>query len=121
GVNTLEQFRRKTLFDQFAENRNRLTLRADHSDISGACLHGPAQHTHVISMPAGNDHDVGSLTRVKFRHGLFKVFRDHLSGFGKALTAGVSFPVVNDGYIKAGASRNLVEIYGDVTCAENIK
>src|SRR5437868_11326320 len=76
SMHALEALRWDAFSSQFTENRNRLAAGTGHSDVACLRLDRPAQHAHVITMPASDDYDVCRLTRSQVHHGLVEVFGD---------------------------------------------
>src|ERR1700745_2421245 len=81
----IEQVRGQSLFLQRLEYLNHFALGADHANVAGARLHRPAQDAHIVAMPAGDDHDVGSLVRVELLDGLVEIKGMHLASSGETI------------------------------------
>src|SRR3954452_9957466 len=63
SVYPIEKMFLQAFFHEFAENCDRLALRANHSDITRLGLYRPAQHPHVVAMTPGYDDDIRSFCR----------------------------------------------------------
>src|SRR5258708_20111515 len=83
--------RGQTLRLQLFEDGDRLPLRPNHTDIARWSLHRPAQHAHIVAVPARDAHDVRRLAGCELRRGLVYIFRHYLLRFGKAFAICVSF------------------------------
>src|SRR3981081_1767599 len=110
----------QTLRLQLFEDGDRLPLRPDHPDIARRSLHRPAQHSHIVAVPARDDHDVRRLAGSEVRCRLLEIFGDYLLRLGEAFAVRVCLAIIDPRDIEAGNSRNLVKACGYVTCAENI-
>src|SRR5580698_1154865 len=113
--------RRQTLRLQLFEDGDGLPLRPDHPHIARRSLHRPAQHSHIVAMPAGDDHDVGRFARRKLRRSLLEIFDDDLLRLRKAFAIGISLAIVDHGDVESGDARNLIKTRSHMTSAENIK
>src|SRR6267378_1714664 len=112
---------RQTLRLQLLEDGDGLPLRTDHPDVACRSLHRPAQHSHIVAVPARYDHDVGRLAGGELRRGFLEIFGDHLLRLGEAFAIRVGLAIIYYRDIEAGNSRNLVKACRYVACAENIK
>src|ERR1700674_2849553 len=113
--------RRQTLRLQLFEDRDRLPLRPNHPDITRWSLHRPAQHSHIVAVPARDDYDVRRLAGRELRRGLIEIFGDHLLRLGEAFAVRVGLAIIDHRDVESGNAGNLVKTCGYVTCAENIK
>ena len=84
GVNAVEKMRGHAFFLQSLENLDHFALGADHADIAGARLHGPAEDAHVVAVAAGDDDDVGGLVGIELLRGLVEIERVHFACGGEA-------------------------------------
>src|SRR5216684_1510599 len=120
-MHPIEKVGRHTFLLKRLENLNDLALGADHADIAGTSLNGPAEDTHIVSMAAGNDDDIRRFVGIQMLHGLVEVFRMNLASRWETLFGGEGSAVIGDNHVKSGIGSRLGKIDGNVACAENIK
>src|SRR5438094_10545767 len=60
-MDALHALARDALFFKLLDDIEYLALAADHGDITRLCAHGPAQHAHIVAVPARHDDDVTRL------------------------------------------------------------
>ena len=111
----------QTFLLKLFEDGDGLASGSDHADVAGGGLHGPAQHTHIVAMAAGDDDDVGRFVGRDLGHCFFEIFGDDLVGLGETFAVRVGFTVVDDGDIESGDAGDLIEAGGDVTGAEDVE
>src|SRR5215472_14479591 len=121
SVDAIKQMSGSPLSLQCLENLNDLSLRADHPDVFGTSLHGPAQDVHIVSMTTRDDYDVGGFSRVELLHRLVEVERVDFARRSEALLRRVRGAIIGHNHIEARTSRSLANIKCHVTCAKNIK
>src|ERR1019366_4649152 len=120
GVDSVKQTCGQTFLLQFFEDGDGLPLRPNHPDVARLSLHRPAQHAHIVTMPAGDDHDVRRLAGREPRRGLVEIFGDDLLRVGKALAVRIGFAIIHYSDVESCDARNLVKTYCYVACSENI-
>ena len=113
-------FHRDAFFFQRAVNRKHFSLAADHPDVARRSAHGPAQHVHVVLVPARDDHHVrrgGGLDLLKRFLKAGVNFLRHR----KSLAVGKRFAVVDDADGEARRIRRVRESDRNVATAENVE
>src|ERR1039458_8271907 len=121
GVDSVKQMCVQTFLLQFFKNGDGLPLRPNHPDVARRSLHRPAQHAHIVTMPAGDDHDVRRLAGRELRRGLVEIFGDDLLRVGKSLAVRIGFAIIHHSDVEPSDTRNLVKTCCYMACAENIK
>src|SRR5271155_3170055 len=121
GVDLVEEMGGYAFLPQRFKDSNHFALGADHPDVAGAGLHGPAQQTHVVAMTAGDDDDVGSFVGIKLLRRLIEIKRMYFAGGREAFLGRVGGAVVGDDGVETCIRGHLTKICSYVTCAENIK
>ena len=113
--------RGQTFLLQLLEDGDGLPLRPNHAYVARRSLHCPAQHSHIVAVPARDDHDIRRLAGRELRRSLVEIFGDHLPRLGKAFAVGVGFAIVDHRDVESGDACNLVEACGYVAGAKNIE
>ena len=121
GMDAVEQVRGQTFGLQLFEDGDCLPLRPDHPDVTRRSLHRPTQHSHIVAVPARDDHDVRRLARRELRRGLLEIVGDHLLRLGEAFAIRVGLAIIHHRDVESRDSGNLVKACRYVTCTENIK
>ena len=83
-----------------------LALAADHADVARLGAHGPAEHAHVVAVPARDDHQVAGRVRLQLLERVF-VCRVNLARHREALAIGELLAVVDHADGEARGVRRL--------------
>src|SRR5260370_24757751 len=111
----------KTFGLQLFEDGDRLPLRPNHPYVTRRSLHRPAQHPHIVAVPARDDHDVRRFAGRELRRGLVEIFGDHLLCLGEPFAIRVGLSIIYYGDVKPGNASNFVKACRYVTSAETLK
>ncbi len=113
--------RRQTFLLQLFVDGDRLPLRPNHAYVARWSLHRPAQHSHIVAVSAGDDHDIRRLAGREPRRSFVEIFRDHLLCLGKALAVRVGFAIIDHGDVESRDARDLVKAFCYMACTKNIE
>jgi len=120
GVNPVERWA-AGLRLQSLENFDDFALGPDHADVARASFRGPAQDTHIVTVAARDDDEVGGFVRIELLHRLVEIERMHFNGQRENVLGGVGGAVVSHDDVEACIAGNLAKVYSDMACTENIK
>ncbi len=77
---------RNALFLEFLHHADHFPLAPDHGDVARRRRDRPAQHAHVVAMPARHDNDVTGVPDRELRENLLVLFGVNLVRFGEAVS-----------------------------------
>src|SRR5256885_11259011 len=73
GMYTVKPMGGNAFLLQRLENLDDLALRSDHPDIARPCLDRPAQDAHIVTVPTGNDDDIGRFIGIELLRGVVEI------------------------------------------------